>query len=67
MGTRGKGLWGRFEFWRLKKRLRHRHGDLVHSHIGSQLDHSHLIDAVCRRADCWDFPVHRVHPRKVAP
>lgn len=64
----------RIRFWRLKRRLRHRHFfanatptnnknlGYSHSHLNPDIDHQHEIDACCQRNACWDFPLHRAHP-----
>lgn len=56
-------LWVR-RWWREKRNF-HSHGVYGHSHPEPDIDHDHALDQCCGRSDCWDYPLHRVHPTRV--
>lgn len=53
----------RWTRWRTLERTRHAHISWSHSHWYAWLDHSHELDQVCVRPECWNFPLHRSHPQ----
>ena len=54
-----------FRRWRLMRAGRHSHETFVHSHCDPSVYHAHVFDECCRRAECREFPIHRVHPRAI--